>query len=65
MITEEGLTNLCNEIMALGYDEETASHYAVLLGDTPLTDPSGRMIVMENGNVLATLPPLKFYQESE
>ena len=65
MMTQTGLTNLCHEIMALGYDEETASHYAVLLGDTPATDERGRYLVMEQGRVLATLPPLRFYQDSE
>lgn len=50
-------------IMGLGYDESTASRFAVLLGDTPLKDADGNILVMEGDTLLATLPPLKTLRE--
>lgn len=63
MIEADFLTKLTNEIMTHGYDAATASDYAVILGDTPLRDEAGNIVVMERGRVLATLPPLKCYAE--
>lgn len=65
MIETDFLTQLKNEIMAHGYDAATAGHYAVLLGDTPLLNEAGDIVVMEDGKVLATLPPLKTYAEPQ
>jgi hypothetical protein len=59
---ESSLTALTAEIAALGYDAATAEHYAVLIGDTPLRDDDGRIVVMANGVELARLP-LKFFDE--
>ncbi len=47
MIERDMLTELTREIMAQGYDEETASNYAVLIGDTPCTDQHDNVIVMD------------------
>lgn len=55
------LTELTREIMAQGYDEATASHYAVLIGDTPARDAHGNVIVVEQGRTIATLKPLKMF----
>jgi hypothetical protein len=60
---ENFLPQLRREIMAQGYDEATASRYAVLLGDTPCRDAVGNLVVMDGDEVLATLPPLQFYEE--
>ncbi len=47
--------------MEQGIDELTASRYAVLIGDTPLKDAAGNIIVMDGDTVLATLKPLKMF----
>jgi len=61
-MTEEGFNRLVDEIMAQGYDEETAARYAALIGDLPIIDDTdGKLLVMENGQVLARLNPLKFF----
>ncbi len=64
MITDEGLSQLAREIVALGYNEHTAAHYAALIGDTPCLDSDGRVVVMEHGQVLARLR-LKSFDEAE
>jgi hypothetical protein len=61
MMDEKSLTELTREIMAQGYDEATASDYAVLIGDTPCLDETGRVLVMDGGRVLARLQPLKSF----
>ncbi len=48
--------------MALGYDERTAGHYAVLIGDTPISDDKGNIIVMDGNRELARLK-LKSFAE--
>jgi len=61
MMSDEALDDLAAEIMSLGYDEATASDYAALIGDLPLTDEAGKIIVRdETGTELARLP-LKFF----
>jgi hypothetical protein len=61
MMDEKALTDLTHEIMRQGYSEETASDYAVLLGDTPCRDAAGNILVIDAGNVIATLKPLEFF----
>jgi hypothetical protein len=58
----EGFVALIGEIKSLGYDEETASHYAALIGDTPVFDETGLLVVLEGDAVLARLP-LKYFDE--
>lgn len=61
MMNEESLDVLAAEIMALGYDEETAGDYAAYIGDLPIKDERGNIIVQdETGRELARLP-LKFF----
>lgn len=61
-LSTEDFNELVDEIMSQGYDEETAAHYAALIGDTPLVDPAtGQIIVEEKGRELARLKPLKFF----
>ena len=55
MLTQEGLNDLASEIMALGYDEETAGTYAALIGDTPEFDADGLVIVQDGEKELARL----------
>jgi hypothetical protein len=47
--------------MEQGYDLETASHFAMLIGDTPCVDDQGRIIVEKDGKELARLKPLSFF----
>jgi len=62
MIDDSGLEQLTQEIMAQGYDEATASEYAALIGDLPLTDEKGNVVVRdERGRELARLKPLKMF----
>ena len=61
-LSMEGFEKLAREIMALGYDEETASHYAALIGDTPAVDDAGQVVVLdEHGQELARLA-LNFFE---
>jgi hypothetical protein len=59
MMDRESLTKLALEIAAQGFDHATASQFAVLIGDTPIRDSAGRIVVQDDaGRILATLPPL-------
>ena len=59
----EHFKELVAEIMSQGYDRETAGHYAGLIGDTPAIDSEGNVVVMDKGEVIARLKPLKFFEE--
>jgi hypothetical protein len=63
MIDAHGFGELVQEIMRQGYDEETAAHYAMLIGDRPGYDSEGKIVVRENGLKLARLKPLKVFDE--
>ena len=52
---------LAEEIMSQGYDQATAIHYASLISDTPTADEQGNIVVVEQGQVIARLKPLKFF----
>lgn len=60
MMDEKALNELIREIMSQGYDKETASRYAALIGDTPELDPAGNVIVRDGDQVVVTLKPLNF-----
>ena len=51
---EKAFRELVDEIARHGFDRATASHYAELIGDTPIVQ-HGLVIVMEGGHVLARL----------
>lgn len=57
----EAFKELIDEIMSQGHDEKTAAHYAALIGDTPIADEQGNIVVTENGREIARLKPLKFF----
>lgn len=57
------IPELIAEIMAQGYDRKTAGRFAVLIGDTPVEDVAGNVIVMDGRRVVATLKPLKMFRE--
>lgn len=57
----DGFKALTDEIERQGYDRETAGHYAALIGDTPVLDEQGNVLVMEGGKIIATLKPLDFF----
>jgi hypothetical protein len=62
--TPESFQELIDAIMALGFDEKTASDYAMLIGDTPVIDEQGRVVVSENGRELARLK-LSYFDDTE
>jgi hypothetical protein len=57
------IQELIVEIMQQGYDRKTAGDYAVLIGDTPVTDARGQVLVMDGRRRVATLQPLKMFTE--
>jgi hypothetical protein len=61
MIEANMLKELTRQIMAQGYDEKTASDYAVLIGDTPCMDEHGNVFVMDGKKQIAKLKPLAFF----
>jgi len=63
MMDKKAFLELVREIQGLGYDEKTAAHYAMLIGDMPISDEAGNIIVMEGRRVVARLKPLKFFGE--
>lgn len=52
---------LIDEIMSQGYDEGTAAEYAELIGDMPITNAAGQVVVKKDGRTVAKLKPLKFF----
>lgn len=54
---------LTAQIMAQGYDQETASNFAVLIGDIPIMDEAGNLVVMDGEEKLAVLKPLQMFKE--
>jgi len=59
MIDQEGFNQMIDEIMAQGYDLETACKFAAIIGDTPELDRDDNLVVRDkSGNLLATLRPL-------
>lgn len=63
MMDADMLTELARQIREQGYDAATASNYAVLIGDTPLKDEAGNLVVMDGQCVLARLKPLPFFTD--
>ena len=61
MINQVSFNRLVDEIMGKGFDEETAAHFAALIGDAPTTDKDGNILVIEAGKIVATLK-LGFFQ---
>jgi hypothetical protein len=61
----ESFHRLIDEIEAQGYGREVACHFAALIGDTPLTDKDGNIIVTENDQEIARLNPLKMFQKGK
>jgi hypothetical protein len=61
---EKALTELTQEIMAQGFDEDIAGHYAMLIGDTPIRGRDGKLVVRDGRRVVARLEWLKFFGES-
>ena len=61
MMDEAALEDLVRQIMAQGYDRVTAEDYAVLIGDRPVLDDAGNLLVIAGGHVIATLPHLSMF----
>jgi hypothetical protein len=61
MLEYAGLNDLAREIESLGYDEKIASHYAALIGDTPVFDEDGYILILSDDNQIVARLDLKFY----
>lgn len=54
----EAFEDMIAAIMRQGYDLETAAEYAKWIGDTPILDTAGKLLVInDRGEVLARLQP--------
>ncbi len=60
-MNEEQFNALVDEIMSRGYSEAIAAEYAAAIGDTPLRDELGRIVVIMDNGTVARLAPLKFF----
>jgi len=61
MMEFDAFNKLVDQIMAQGHDDETAARYAGLIGDLPIRDEAGNLLVMEGEKVIARLKPLKMF----
>lgn len=61
MTPDKQFDELVDEIMSKGFDEKTAALFARLIGDTPIIDNNGKIVVMENKKILAKLA-LNFFK---
>lgn len=56
MILDEPFEAFVAEIVLLGYDRDTATYYAARIGDRPIIDRDGKIIVFDlDGRELARL----------
>jgi hypothetical protein len=63
MMEFEDFKRLADEIQSQGYDRATAVDLASWIGDTPILDQRGRIVVRDvHGKELARLRPLKFFE---
>lgn len=63
MMDEIAFENLAREIMTQGYDEATAYRFASLIGDTPIADEVGNILVYDRrGRQISKLKPLRIFQ---
>jgi hypothetical protein len=63
MITGEGFLQMVREIQEQGYSEEQAADFAAIIGDMPIFNEQGSLLVVDHATnrVLATLKPLAFF----
>ena len=57
MMSNQGLRELVEEIMSLGYDRALATEYAARIGDTPIISSDRKFIVVlgDHGREIARL----------
>ena len=63
MLNSDAFNKLVDEIMSKGVDEDTAARFAALIGDTPIADKDGNILVIEGGKVLARLSIGGFFKK--
>lgn len=71
MLDEKAFDELVSEIVAQGsypdgapIDEATAVQYAIWIGDRPIVDEAGNVIVLDGkGHEVAKLRPLKMFAD--
>jgi len=64
-MNQDSFNKLTDEIVSKGYDEKTASHFSMLIGDTPMVDKDGDVIVMEDGKILTKLKLGSFKKKAD
>lgn len=62
MFESDSFIRLTDEIASQGYDLETASRFAALIGDTPIFHDNGDISVQSGCSEIARLKPLKFFR---
>jgi hypothetical protein len=62
MLDDQAFNKLVDEIIAQGVDDITATHYAALIGDTPIVDEQGKVVVMKGEREITRLR-LNFFQQ--
>lgn len=60
-MTESDFNDLVSEITRQGYEPAEAARLARLIGDTPVMDEQGRVVVFDGEREVARLQPLKFF----
>jgi len=61
MLDQSHFMALVEEIETLGYDTDTAAHYAASIGDRPVFDEPGNVLVLDDGNKVIARLRLKFF----
>lgn len=54
-MNKEAFKKLAQKIVRTGIDEATAAHYAAIIGDTPMVDKDGNIVIKEDGKIVARL----------
>ena len=62
MMDQIAFNRLIDEIMVNGITEDVAARYAALIGDTPVTDETGAILVIDENKEIARLR-LRFFQD--
>ncbi len=56
MFTQEGFNNLIDRLIELGVQEEKACDYAAIIGDTPVSDGNGNVLIIKDGKIIDSVP---------
>ena len=65
MLDERAFAELVKEIEALGYERSVAGRYAVEIGDTPVIDEQGNVLIIQGDKIVARLKGLSRFGKRE